>query len=124
MMRAHHVGSLVVVDRSGPDVQPVAVVTDRDIVLEGIARRPESLSLLRVKDVMTPELVVSRDSEDMVTALERMKSFGVRRMPIVDEAGALIGILTYDDLLEEIVDELRGLSQVVGRSTDEESRRP
>jgi CBS domain-containing protein len=124
LMRCHHVGSLVVVDRSGTDAVPVAVVTDRDIVLEGVARRAAELARLQVKDVMTAELVISRDSDDMIAALERMKSFGVRRMPIVDDAGALVGILTYDDLLEEMVAELRVLTQVVDRSADEEACRP
>ncbi len=123
LMREHHVGSLVVVDRSGRDTEPVAVVTDRDIVVEGVARRPGSLASLRVMDVMTPELVTTRDDEDMLTALERMKAFGVRRMPIVDDRRALIGILTYDDVLEEMVDELHTLTKVVDRAVDEEGRR-
>jgi CBS domain-containing protein len=124
LMREHHVGSLVVVDRSGRNTEPVAVVTDRDIVVEGVARHPESLVNLRVMDIMTPELVTTRDDEDMVTALERMKSFGIRRMPIVDDDGALVGILTYDDVLQEMVDELQTLTKVVDRAVDEEGRRP
>jgi CBS domain-containing protein len=124
LMRDHHVGSLVVVDRSGGDIEPVAVVTDRDIVVEGVARHPDRLSSMRVVEVMTPELVTTRDDEDIVTALERMKTFGVRRMPIVDDSNVLLGILTYDDVLEEIVEELQNLTKVVDRAVDEEGRRP
>ncbi len=98
-MRTSHVGDLVVVEtRKGRHV-PVGIVTDRDIVISVVAGDPEHIFSLLVSDVMSTDLVTAREEETIEAGLKRMQEYGVRRLPIVDEAGTLVGILTLDDVL-------------------------
>ena len=85
-MRAEHVGSLVVINA---DRKPIGMITDRDIAIEVVARKrnPEELT---VKDVMTAPVVTATPNEGMVTALARMREFGIRRLPIVSEEGTIV----------------------------------
>lgn len=99
-MRASHVGALVVVDSRNGQQIPIGIVTDRDIVISVVASDPQHLPYLLVNDVMSDELVIAAEDETLETALKRMKEHGVRRLPVVDANGALMGILTLDDVLE------------------------
>ena len=95
-MRLEHVGSLVVVN---DDQTPLGMITDRDIAIEVVARNLDPMKLT-VRDVMTTPVVTAGPSESMVVALARMREFGVRRLPIVDEEGKLVGV--NSNLVEEL----------------------
>ena len=97
-MRLDHVGSLVVVDENQT---PLGMITDRDIAIEVVARKlnPEQLT---VKDIMTAPVVTATPNESMVVALARMREFGVRRLPIVDEQGKLVGVISNSNLVERL----------------------
>ena len=98
-MRSSHVGDLVAVEtRNGRHV-PVGIVTDRDIVISVVAGDPEHLYSLLVGDVMSTDLVTAREQDTIEAGLNKMQTHGVRRLPIVDGAGTLVGILTLDDVL-------------------------
>lgn len=119
LMRRHHVGDLVVVEpQADGSNEPVGIVTDRDLVIEAMATGADQ-DALPVSSVMTAELVTSRAEDDPADVLARMRSFGVRRMPIVDSAGALVGIMTYDDFIDWLAEELR---ELVGVARVEERR--
>ncbi len=122
LMRERHVGCLVVVER-GDGNEPVGLVTDRDLVVDGIAAAPHQLEELTVAQVMTAELVFAEEREDLATVLSRMNAFGVRRMPVVDEGRRLRGILAYDDLVEWMAEQLAGLAKVVASERKVEHRR-
>ncbi len=112
LMRQHHVGDLVVVDkRDGANV-PVGVVTDRDLVMEVMA--PDlNQKAITVGDIVTPKVVSVKDNTGMFEAIQYMRAQGVRRLPVVDNKGGLVGILTLDDVLELISEELGELVKVV-----------
>lgn len=101
LMREHHVGFLVVVDKRNGDQYPIGVLTDRDIVIESVAE-DVSPHNLRVADVMVSQPLIIRESEDLEVLLARMCAYGVRRAPVVDESGRLAGIVSFDDLLQSI----------------------
>lgn len=122
-MRDHHVGNLVVVQNGSDGDEPVGVLTDRDLVLEVMAHDIEHADTLQVAQVMTCELVTAREDEDASEVLDKMRTHGVRRVPVVDDHGALAGIITYDDLLEWFVEELGGLVAVVGSQPKAEAER-
>lgn len=119
LMREYHVGDLVVVDESSGQRRPVGIVTDRDIVLEVVAMEvaPETL---RVGDIMTPRLVTVRESEGVFETIRYMRGKGVRRVPVVDTEGRLEGIVTLDDLLALLAEELGELAKLVAREQDRE----
>jgi len=120
LMRSHHVGDLVVVEEKGGRKHPVGIVTDRDIVVEVLAAGvdPESL---KVGDIMGPEVATVRESEGLFEALRYMRDKGVRRMPVVDREGGLIGILTLDDVLSLLAEEMTELAKLVSHERQREA---
>jgi CBS domain-containing protein len=108
LMRDYHVGDIVIVDNDGPDRKPVGIVTDRDIVLELIAKELP-LDSVSVGDIMGPELITVDENSDLWEALQTMRGKGIRRLPVVDRNGKLVGILSTDDLLETLADQLQDL---------------
>jgi CBS domain-containing protein len=68
-----------------------------------------------VDNVMTTQLVTAREEESLPDVLKKMRSFGIRRLPIVNDAGGLEGILSFDDLIDLLAEELSDLSNLVSR---------
>ena len=114
LMRAEHVGDLVVVGEGERARVPAGIVTDRDLVVELLGEdvEPEKVT---VGDILDHELWTAGEDEDTLEVLERMREKGVRRMPVVDGEGALVGILTMDDLLDLFAEQLDKMVQLIGR---------
>ena len=123
LMRKHHVGDVVVVEKQGDLMVPVGIITDRDIVVELIAGQVD-LDSVTTGDVMSQELITAREKEGIWDTLQRMRIKGIRRLPVVNEKGGLEGILTVDDLVELLADELALLAGIAGcgQEQEEESR--
>lgn len=121
LMRQHHVGSLVVVEdiNAGKRV-PVGIVTDRDAVVEVMATGLDP-NTITVGDIMDQELVTARESEGVLETMQIMRYKGVRRLPIVGKSGELIGIVSIDDLLEVMAEELSELAKIVAREQARET---
>lgn len=115
-MRFEHVGSLVVVDS---DQTPIGMITDRDIAIEVVARGLDAKKLT-VREVMTAPVVTAGPDESMVVALARMREFGIRRLPIVDDEGKLVGVISNSNLVEELSSLLEGLVRNIHSSKTRE----
>jgi CBS domain-containing protein len=111
LMRKHHVGDLVVVDQPDGEKIPVGIVTDRDIVVSVIALGLDPSSL-QVGDIMTDDVLTVSENDDVYETIERMRFRGIRRVPVVNAAGGLTGIVSADDLLEFLADEMSELSRI------------
>jgi CBS domain-containing protein len=112
LMKSYHVGDLVVVEERNGAHAPVGILTDRDVALL-VADRAARLPTLRVADVMSHHLITSREEENLPEALRKMRSFGIRRLPGINGEGILKGILTFDDVVELLSDELTDLARLV-----------
>jgi CBS domain-containing protein len=112
LMRQHHVGDVVVVDERGGIKVPVGIVTDRDLVVEIMAPAIDQ-TVVTVGDIMASELVTVKENAGLSETIEYMRAKGVRRVPVVDRNGALVGILALDDLLELLAEELLALAKLV-----------
>lgn len=120
-MRALHVGSLVVVNEKR---QPVGMITDRDISIEVVALERDPKTLI-VDDVMSAPVCTAYADETVVDALARMREQGIRRLPVVDKDGVLCGIVTANNIVEEISEQLDSIVRAVKSSkTREQSLRP
>jgi CBS domain-containing protein len=119
-MRTSHVGNLVVVENRPDGQVPIGIVTDRDIVISVVAGDPDHVNYLLVNDVMSSNLVTARESDSVESSLQRMREHGVRRLPIVDEAGLLVGILTLDDVLQYLSAQQNTLVALVAREQQRE----
>jgi len=122
LMRTYHVGDVIVVERRGEQNVPVGIVTDRDIVVELIAQEVD-LGSVTVGDVMSYDLISVRQDEGIWEALLQMCDRGVRRIPVVNEAGGLEGILALDDMIELLAEELTLLARIAGSGPDRERKR-
>ncbi|NMM15025.1 MAG: CBS domain-containing protein [Rhodoferax sp.] len=105
LMRENHVGCLIVVDEVGGRRTVVGVLTDRDIVTAVVASDLDP-STLNVEDVMTTDLVTAREDDSLIDLMHTMRGKGVRRIPVVGVAGELIGVVTLDDVLDILAQEL------------------
>jgi CBS domain-containing protein len=121
LMRERHTGDLVVIDDADEEREPVGILTDRDIVLEvlGQGRDPGQTT---VGQIMSKQLVIASESEDVSQALERMAAHGVRRIPVVDDEQYVLGIVTLDDMLNVHAETARRLAQVVSKQQSREQR--
>lgn len=115
LMRTHHVGAVVIVQSLDGTNLPTGILTDRDIVLEGVVQALDRFEELIAADLVTRELVTVREQDTIDDALDRMRSQGVRRVPVVDEVGVLVGILALDDLLELYGSQLASITALILR---------
>lgn len=124
LMRHKHVGDLVVVDDPDDERLPLGVITDRDLVVEVLANGldPSKTSLA---SLIHAPVVIANESEDTSQVIERMRTHGVRRIPVVDNRGAVVGIVTLNDLLHVVVSDARALLEITvkGQEREQHSRR-
>jgi CBS domain-containing protein len=99
LMREAHVGFLIVHEEGDALRKPVGVLTDRDIVLQIIARDVDPKSVT-VADIMTRQPLVAKEADDLPDLLQAMRLAGIRRVPVVDARGALSGIMALDDAID------------------------
>jgi len=112
LMRQHHGGNVVVAEERGGVNVPVGIVTDRDLVVEIMAPGLNPTAIT-VGDIMAPGLVTVKENAGVSETIEYMRAKGVRRLPVVNDRGGLVGILTLDDLLELLAEELLALAKLV-----------
>lgn len=112
-MASRNVGSLLVVDASR---HVLGVVTDRDLALRVVAQGRDP-HLTPVAEVMTPHPDTVGEQIAVEDALAVMRSRGVRRLPVVHPDGTLAGVVSVDDVLVLLADELGDLSRLIEHSS-------
>jgi CBS domain-containing protein len=121
LMRHQHVGDVVVIEKQGGRNVPVGMLTDRDIVIEVIAEDVEPASVT-IGDIMSQDLLTVGEQDDLLETIKLMRARGIRRMPVVDDEGGLVGILTVDDVLELITEQMSDLVVLVTKERLRESK--
>lgn len=122
LMRRHHVGDVVVTEEREGALVPVGILTDRDIVV-GLLADQVPLEAVAVGDAMSPDLLAVSEEEEILDAIRRMRGRGVRRVPVVDRNGALVGILAVDDLIDLVAEQLGDLVKLIGNEQQWERQR-
>ena len=122
LMRDNHVGCLVVVRENEGRTEPVGIVTDRDIVIELIAKSVP-IDDVSVGDIMSFALLKVCEDDTVFETAQRMRSRGVRRVPVITNSGALAGILALDDILSLLGEELSLLSRLTQREAEQEAKK-
>jgi CBS domain-containing protein len=107
LMAQHSVGAVVVTEQQ----RPVGIVTDRDIAL-ALAIRGASPDG-SVQDVMTCPVMTVRQDEGIFDVTRRMMENALRRVPVIDDRGRLVGLVALDDLLVLLSRELDNLAKGV-----------
>lgn len=107
-MHQYRVGSLVVVDLEG---KPVGVVTDRDIAVRCVA---DGLGGdIRIEEIMTRPVSTVHEDTGIDEAVKHMSGAHIRRLVVVDDHGALVGLLALDDVLELLVEEAEDIGRLL-----------
>jgi CBS domain-containing protein len=119
-MRMAHVGDLIVVEDRQDRRLPIGIVTDRDIVLSIVAGDADHINYLSLNDMMTEDLVTAKEEDSLEASVQRMQQHGVRRLPVVDASGSLIGILTMDDLWRHFVQQQGLLLELMAKEEHRE----
>ena len=120
LMRQHHVGDVVVIENRKNKTVPIGIVTDRDIVVELVATELDC-NVITVGDIIITKLIVVKDSAGVFEAIQLMANKGVRRLPVVDADGGLVGIITLDDLLLLLSKELAAFTKLLTREQKNEA---
>jgi CBS domain-containing protein len=120
LMRERHVGDVIVVDDAEGCALPVGIVTDRDLVLQVLAKGvdPESVT---AGDVMSASPETALGSEAILDAIWHMRAHGVRRLPVVDRRGALVGVLTVDDITRFLASEMSEMARIAPHQIEREN---
>jgi len=110
LMKQEDIGPVLIVDNEQSKM-PVGIVTDRDLALKvvGEGRDPNTT---RVESVMTRKLVTCRADDNVENALKAMAQYQLRRIPVVDNNGRLIGIIAQADVATR-VDQPKKTAEVV-----------
>lgn len=123
LMREEHVGDLVITQQRANARVPIGIVTDRDLVLEVIATDLDT-DAVTVGDLFSSAALVTASVDDgLETTISRMHENGVRRIPVTHTDGTLAGIITMDDVLRVIADQLGTAVDFLTRQSDLEARR-
>lgn len=122
LMRRYHVGSIIVVEHDKDGVRPIGIVTDRDLVVEVLAEEVDC-STVALEDVMSPAPFTAQEQDDLYDVIEAMRTKGVRRVPVVDREGLLVGVLTVDDVLWNLSQELGNIVSLIERQASAEANR-
>lgn len=100
LMKSENIGPVPIVENDSTR-KLVGIVTDRDLALKvvGEGRDPNTTS---VQDVMTGDLVTCRADEDIESAMDKMADRQLRRIPVVDGDGKLVGIIAQADVATRV----------------------
>jgi CBS domain-containing protein len=112
-MQERSVGCLLVLDDRR---RPVGIVTDRDLTLRVLAAARDQFST-RVHEVMTRDLRTVEEETPIERTLALMRGWGLRRVPVVDREGRLAGLVTLDDVLALLAEELTVVGETLAKQT-------
>lgn len=112
LMRQYHVGAVIVVDKRNDRLIPIGIVTDRDLVVEVLATELDQ-TVITVGDIMAPEVFTIKENTDTPEAIQFMRRKTIRRTPVVDEDGELVGIIALDDVMELLSTELLDVAKLI-----------
>lgn len=114
-LESENVGSVVVEE----DGEPVGIITDRDIALQ--VTQTDDIASLAAEKVMSEDLVTLQEDEEGIEISRTIDEHNVRRIPIVDENGELTGIVTLDDLVATIGEQLDNVADTIEAQSAEYS---
>lgn len=106
-LESENVGAIVITD----DETPVGIVTDRDAALA--IHQHDDVASVSVEDIMTEDPATIQEDEEAIEISRAIDEHDVRRFPVVDENGTLTGIVTLDDLVATIGEQLDNVSDTI-----------
>lgn len=94
LMRQHDIGAIPL----GENDRLIGMVTDRDIVCNGLAEEGFDVRRATARDVMTPGIHCCREDDDLAKAIRHMEELKVRRLPVINKNKRMVGIISLGDI--------------------------
>jgi CBS domain-containing protein len=117
VMERENVGCVLILDNG----KPRGLLTDRDIVTRCIAKNVD-VDDCTVENIMTESLEVVKETDGIFDCIETMHGAGVRRIPVVNEQGRAVGLISFGDLLAVLSKEFSELTATTTPREEEERR--
>jgi len=101
LMKKEDIGPVLIVNDKDKGKRLVGIVTDRDLAIKvvGEGRDPKKTT---VEDVMTTKVITCRADDDIQNAMKAMAEYQLRRIPVVDNTGMLVGIISQADVATRV----------------------
>ncbi len=100
LMQSANIGSVPIIENEQTQ-KLVGIVTDRDLALKVVGPGHDAKST-KVETVMTRQVVTCQDGDDLQKALDAMAEHQLRRIPIVDDANKIVGIIAQADVATRV----------------------
>jgi CBS domain-containing protein len=97
VMRDHDIGDVLVLDGS----RLAGILTDRDVVVRGVAEERDP-TMTRAGDICSRVITTVHPKTGVGEAVRLMREHAIRRLPVVDEDGSVVGIVSLGDLAIDI----------------------
>ena len=111
LMKSKNVGALVIANAG----KPLGILTDRDIAV-GVVAAGSDPATTKVADAMHAAPAVIRENEGFFDTVKMLGAKGVRRLPVVNKTGKLVGIIALDDVLMLLGDEMTQVSTALSHT--------
>jgi CBS domain-containing protein len=119
IMREQHVDSVVVVDYLDGEIRPQGMITDRDLVHEVLAAQIDP-TVVTAEDILTSELICVTETHNVTDALKYMRYYGVRKAPVVNIEGVLVGLFSIEDSLSTLSEEFSEIVKLLSSELNNE----
>jgi CBS domain-containing protein len=110
-----NVGSVIVTEADSPS----GLITDRDVVAKVLAQGKDSKTT-KIGEVMVSPVVTITEDKDIIDATKLMSSHGIRRLPVTDSAGKLTGVISLDDVLVVLGNEMQNIATTLKKGLEME----
>lgn len=121
LMADQHVGCLLITERAPLDNRAIGIVTDRDVVVQAVAAGADPAETT-LAEVMTPKIARISHDADAHQALEKMAALGVRRLAVTGPNGTIVGVLSFDDLVDGLAVEVSDLARIIHQERAREAQ--
>lgn len=110
LMQRHHVGCIVVTEQFNGKRIPCGMITDRDVALSmGSSSKPQDI---KVEQIMQGQPITAQVGDGIYEVITKMRDNGIRRLPVLSEDGSLFGLISADDLLSLMGEEIDSLVKI------------
>jgi CBS domain-containing protein len=120
LMREHHVGAVVVTQNLDAALHVAGIITDRDLAIEVLARGVDGASVAVGALLGNGPLHSVPEDAELGEAIALMQASGVRRLLVHEAGGHLVGIVSFDDVLQACASQLAGLAGVLRKGIEHE----
>ena len=114
-MTSMNVGTVIVAD----DDSPTGLITDRDIVAKVLALEKDSKTT-KIREIMVSPVVTISEDKGIFDATQVMSTHGIRRLPVTDANGKLTGVISLDDVLILLGNEMQNVAATLKKELAEE----